>query len=93
MSKKIGVFPWVDFAFRKIFGKPVNEECLIGHEPTQTEFIVLVLVLSEAVLVLDGCSNPAMPFFDPVGRRCCGSISWLAILNDVEYEYRSSACA
>ncbi|MFM2013662.1 MAG: hypothetical protein RLZZ396_2446 [Planctomycetota bacterium] len=30
MSKKIGVFPWVDFAFRKIFGKPGNEECLIG---------------------------------------------------------------
>jgi predicted transposase/invertase (TIGR01784 family) len=30
MSKKIGVFPWVDFAFRKIFAKPGNEECLIG---------------------------------------------------------------
>lgn len=30
MSKKIGVFPWVDFAFRKIFGKPGNEVCLIS---------------------------------------------------------------
>jgi predicted transposase/invertase (TIGR01784 family) len=30
MSKKIGVYPWVDFAFRKIFGKPGNEVCLIG---------------------------------------------------------------
>jgi hypothetical protein len=63
MSKKIGVFPWVDFAFRKIFGKPGNEECLIGHEPTQTEFFVRVLVLSEAVLVLDGCSNPSNAIF------------------------------
>jgi hypothetical protein len=47
MSKKIGVFPWVDFAFRKIFGKPGNEECLIGHEPTQTEFIVRLCGLTE----------------------------------------------
>ena len=30
VSKKIGIRPWVDFAFRKIFGKPSNEICLIS---------------------------------------------------------------
>ncbi|MFM8571815.1 MAG: PD-(D/E)XK nuclease family transposase, partial [Pirellula sp.] len=30
MSKKIGIHPWVDFAFFKIFGKPGNEVCLIS---------------------------------------------------------------
>ncbi len=30
MSKKIGIRPWIDFAFRKIFGKPGNEICFIS---------------------------------------------------------------
>ena len=30
MSRKIGVRPWIDFAFRKIFGKRGNEICLIS---------------------------------------------------------------
>lgn len=30
MSKKIGIRAWIDFAFRKIFGKPGNEICLIS---------------------------------------------------------------
>jgi predicted transposase/invertase (TIGR01784 family) len=30
MSNKIGIRAWVDFAFRKIFGKPGNEICLIS---------------------------------------------------------------
>lgn len=30
MSTKIGIRPWIDFAFRKIFGKPGNEICLIS---------------------------------------------------------------
>jgi predicted transposase/invertase (TIGR01784 family) len=30
MSMKIGIRAWVDFAFRKIFGKPGNEICLIS---------------------------------------------------------------
>ncbi len=29
MSMKIGIRAWIDFAFRKIFGKPGNEICLI----------------------------------------------------------------
>ena len=28
MSMKIGIRAWIDFAFRKIFGKPGNEICL-----------------------------------------------------------------
>ena len=27
---KIGILAWIDFAFRKIFGKPGNEICLIS---------------------------------------------------------------
>jgi len=27
---KIGIGAWIDFAFRKIFGKPGNEICLIS---------------------------------------------------------------
>ena len=27
---KIGIRAWIDFAFRKIFGKPGNEICLIS---------------------------------------------------------------
>ena len=30
MSMKIGIRAWIDFAFRKIFGKPGNEICLIS---------------------------------------------------------------
>jgi predicted transposase/invertase (TIGR01784 family) len=30
MSAKIGIRAWIDFAFRKIFGKPGNEVCLIS---------------------------------------------------------------
>lgn len=30
MSVKIGIRPWIDFAFRKIFGMPGNEICLIS---------------------------------------------------------------
>lgn len=30
MSRNIGIRPWVDFAFRKIFGKPGNDICLIS---------------------------------------------------------------
>jgi len=30
MSAKIGIRAWIDFAFRKIFGKPGNEICLIS---------------------------------------------------------------
>lgn len=30
MAVKIGIRPWIDFAFRKIFGKPGNEICLIS---------------------------------------------------------------
>ena len=30
MSMKIGIHAWIDFAFRKIFGKPGNEICLIS---------------------------------------------------------------
>ena len=30
MAKKIGIRPWIDFAFRKIFGKLGNEICLIS---------------------------------------------------------------
>jgi predicted transposase/invertase (TIGR01784 family) len=30
MSAKIGIRPWIDFAFRKIFGKPGNDICLIS---------------------------------------------------------------
>ncbi|MEQ1830101.1 MAG: Rpn family recombination-promoting nuclease/putative transposase [Pirellula sp.] len=30
MSAKIGIRAWIDFAFKKIFGKPGNEICLIG---------------------------------------------------------------
>jgi predicted transposase/invertase (TIGR01784 family) len=30
MSTKIGIRAWIDFAFRKIFGKPGNEICLIS---------------------------------------------------------------
>jgi predicted transposase/invertase (TIGR01784 family) len=30
MSMKIGIKAWVDFAFKKIFGKPGNEICLIS---------------------------------------------------------------
>jgi len=30
MSMKIGILAWTDFAFRKIFGKPGNEICLIS---------------------------------------------------------------
>ena len=30
MSMKIGIRAWIDFAFRKIFGKPENEICLIS---------------------------------------------------------------
>jgi predicted transposase/invertase (TIGR01784 family) len=30
MTQKIGIRPWIDFAFRKIFGKPGNEICLIS---------------------------------------------------------------
>lgn len=30
MSMKIGIRAWIDFAFRKIFGKAGNEMCLIG---------------------------------------------------------------
>ncbi len=30
MSIKIGIRAWIDFAFRKIFGKPGNEICLIS---------------------------------------------------------------
>lgn len=30
MARKIGIRPWVDFAFRKIFGKFGNEICLIS---------------------------------------------------------------
>jgi predicted transposase/invertase (TIGR01784 family) len=30
MSMRIGIRAWIDFAFRKIFGKPGNEICLIS---------------------------------------------------------------
>jgi hypothetical protein len=30
MAMKIGIQAWIDFAFRKIFGKPGNEICLIS---------------------------------------------------------------
>ncbi len=30
MAMKIGIRAWIDFAFRKIFGKPGNEVCLIS---------------------------------------------------------------
>ena len=30
MRRVIGIHPWVDFAFKKIFGKPGNEICLIS---------------------------------------------------------------
>jgi len=30
MSIKIGIRAWIDFAFRKTFGKPGNEICLIS---------------------------------------------------------------
>ena len=30
MSMKIGIRAWIDFAFRKIFGKPGNEICVIS---------------------------------------------------------------
>lgn len=30
MSNKIGIRAWIDFAFKKIFGKPGNEICLIS---------------------------------------------------------------
>jgi len=30
MSMKIGIRAWIDFAFRKIFGKPENEICIVS---------------------------------------------------------------
>jgi hypothetical protein len=30
MSMRIGIRAWIDFAFKKIFGKPGNEVCLIS---------------------------------------------------------------
>ena len=30
MSNQIGIRAWIDFAFKKIFGKPGNEICLIS---------------------------------------------------------------
>jgi predicted transposase/invertase (TIGR01784 family) len=30
MSDRIGIRAWIDFAFKKIFGKPGNEVCLIS---------------------------------------------------------------
>jgi len=38
MSAKIGIRPWIDFAFRKIFGKPGNEICLISLLNSILEF-------------------------------------------------------
>ena len=42
MSRKIGVRPWIDFAFRKIFGKPGNEICLMSLLNSVLELPVLI---------------------------------------------------
>ncbi|MFZ4081741.1 MAG: Rpn family recombination-promoting nuclease/putative transposase, partial [Pirellula sp.] len=42
MSRKIGVRPWIDFAFRKIFGKRGNEICLISLLDSVLELPVLI---------------------------------------------------
>ena len=39
MSMKIGIRAWIDFAFRKIYGKPGNEICLISLLNAVLQFV------------------------------------------------------
>jgi hypothetical protein len=59
MSMKIGIRAWIDFAFRKIFGKPGNEICLISllnavlrfpHPVVSVEWLLGDSVTSEVIL-------------------------------------------
>ena len=45
MSMKIGIRAWIDFAFRKIFGKRGNEICLISLLNAVLDLIVPVVAV------------------------------------------------
>ena len=63
MSMKIGIRAWIDFAFRKIFGKHGNEICLIS-------LLNAVLRLPYPIVSVE--------YLNPFGMRDFETDSWFA---------------